>query len=173
MSSPSKATSGTVLSDSAGNYSICLSAPNSSQGNQNSTITATAVDSKGCTYNTSLAVVLTTSKTVTPSPGDMTLPDTGVCPSPQPSPTATPSPTPTPSPGPAWQTGPVPTPPPTPACSTSVSDTSYVQITVSYTAPVFVPIIGKYFESPQGSGGRAVSATQRMQVEPCTITQGG
>ena len=172
ISSPSQAFSGTVLSDSAGNYSICLSAPNNSQGNQNSSITANVVDSKGCTFNTSLAIVLTPSKTVTPSPGDMTLPNSGVCPA-APSPTPTPSPTATPSPGPAWQGGPIPTPPSTPACSTSVSDTSYVQVTVSYTAPVFVPIVGKYFESPQGSGGRAVSATQRMQVEPCTVTQGG
>jgi hypothetical protein len=48
-----------------------------------------------------------------------------------------------------------------------------VQITVVYHAPVFVPFVGKYLESPVGSGSRAVSATTRMQIEPCSITQGG
>ena len=52
-------------------------------------------------------------------------------------------------------------------------DTEYVQVTVSYHAPVFVPFVGRYLESPAGSGSRTVTATQRMQVEPCTITQGG
>jgi Flp pilus assembly protein TadG len=174
ISSPSKSSAGTVLSDSSGNYSICLSAPNNSQGNQSSSINATAVDGSGCTYNTSLAIVITTSKTVTPSPANMALPGTGVCPTAQPTATPAPSASPTPAPtGPAWQGGALPTPAAAAACSTTVSDTSYVQVTVSYTAPVFVPVVGKYFENPQGSGGRVVSATQRMQVEPCAVTQGG
>jgi hypothetical protein len=181
ISSPSKASVGTVLSDSVGNYSICLSAPNNAQGNQSSSITATAVDASGCTYNTSVAIVVTTAKTVTPSPGDMTL-GSGVCPSAQP--TATPTPTPSASPtatavptaaptGVPWQGGSLPTPAPSATCSSSVSDTSYVQVTVAYTAPVFVPVVGAYFENPHGSGGRVVQATQRMQVEPCAVTQGG
>lgn len=176
ISSPAKASVGTVLSDSTGNYSICLSAPNSSQGDQSSSITATAVDASGCTYNTSVGVTVTTTKTVTPSPANMSLPATGVCPTPVPTPTPTPSPTPTPTPTPtavAWQSNGIPTPAPAAACSTAVSDTSYVQVTVSYSAPVFVPIVGRYFENPQGSGTRVVQAVQRMQVEPCAVTQGG
>jgi Flp pilus assembly protein TadG len=169
ISSPSKASVGTVLSDSTGMYSICLSAPSSAQGDQSSSITATAVDGAGCTYNTSVGVVVTTTKTVTPSPADMALPATGVCPTPQPTvAAATPAPT-----GMAWQGQSLPTPAASAPCSSSVSDTSFVQVTVSYTAPVFVPVVGRYFENPQGSGGRVVTATQRMQVEPCSVTQGG
>ena len=172
ISSPSKASVGTVLSDSSGNYSICLSAPNSSQGDQSSSITATAVDAAGCTYNTSVGVTVTTAKTVTPSPANMSLPLTGVCPTPQPTATPTPTPTPTPT-AVAWEGSGLPTPAPSAPCSTTVSDTSFVQVTVSYSAPVFVPVVGKYFESTAGSGTRVVQATQRMQVEPCAVTQGG
>ena len=174
ISSPSKASVGTVLSDSSGSYSICLAAPSSSQGDQSSSITATAVDAQGCTYNTSVGVTVTTAKTVTPSPASMSLPLTGVCPTPQatatPTPSATPTPTPTAVP---WEGGSLPTPAPAATCSTAVADTSFVQVTVSYSAPVFVPIVGKYFETTPGSGTRVVQATQRMQVEPCTVTQGG
>lgn len=166
ISSPGKATAGTVTTDSLGNYSICLSAPNASQGDQTTSITATAVDNSGCTYNTSISVVVSTGKTVSPSPANMSLPSTGVCPS------AVPSATPATSAAP-WSPGPVPTDPPTPTCTSVVSDTSYIQVTVTYNAPVFVPFVGKYFESPAGSGRRAVTATQRMQVEPCFVTQGG
>jgi Flp pilus assembly protein TadG len=176
ISSPSKASVGTVLSDSTGSYSICLSAPNNSQGDQSSSITATAVDGSGCTYNTSVGVTITTSKSVSPSPAGMTLPLSGVCPTPQPTATPTPtaSPTATPTSNPtAWQNQSLPTPAPSAACSSAVSDSSWVQISVSYRAPVFVPVVGRYFENPQGSGGRTVTATQRMQVEPCTVTQGG
>jgi Flp pilus assembly protein TadG len=172
ISSPSKATAGTVFSDSAGNYSICLTAPSKSQGDQLTSITATASNAQGCTFNTSVSVTVTTTKTVTPLPANMTLPASGVCPSQVPGPTPTPTPTPAPT-GPAWQGNPLPTPPPVPTCTSSVSDTSFVQVTVSYTAPVFVPVIGKYFEKPAGSGGRTVSASQRMQVDPCPVTQGG
>jgi hypothetical protein len=168
ISSPSKATAGTVVSDSQGNYSICLSTPNAAQGAQTTSITATAVDANGCTYSTSMSVVVGTDKSVTPSPANMTLPSTGVCPTPQPTPTATTYPTP-----PPWTPGPMPTDPPSPTCSSAVTDTSYVQVSVTYHAPVFVPFAGRYLESPAGSGSRAVTATERMQVEPCNITQGG
>jgi len=77
ISSPAQATAGTVLTDSAGNYSVCLSAPSVSQGNQTSSLTATAVDATGCVYSTSTSVVIGTNKTVTPSPADMTLPLSG------------------------------------------------------------------------------------------------
>jgi hypothetical protein len=107
-------------------------------------------------------------KSVTPSPANMTLPTTGVCPTPQP--TASPTAQPTAQ---SWTQGPIPTPQATPACSSTVSDTSYVKVVVTFNAPVFVPFVGRYLESPAGSGTRSVSATQRMQIEPCTVTQGG
>lgn len=172
ISSPSQ-TSGSVLSGSSGTYSICLAAPSKHVDTTTTSLNATAVDALGCTYSTSMSVTLTYSGTVTPSPANMTLPTTGVCPTAQPSPTPTPTPTPTATPGSGWQSGPLPTPAPAAACSAQVSDTSFVQVTVSYNAPVFVPIVGKYFESSPGSGTRTVSATQRMQVEPCAVTQGG
>jgi len=168
ISSPSQATASTVVSDSSGNYSICLSAPSSSQGDQSTSITATAIDGAGCVYSTSTSLVVSTNKSVTPSPANMTLPSTGVCPTPQP--TSTPLSSPTPQ---TWTQGPVPTPAPAASCSNAVSDTSYVQVTVTYHAPVFVPFVGRYLESPQGSGSRSVTATQRMQIEPCAVTQGG
>lgn len=166
ISSPAQATASTVLTDSLGNYSICLSAPNASQGAQTTSLTAEAVDGAGCVYSVSTSVVVGTDKSVAPSPANMSLPATGVCPTPQPTATATATP-------PSWTPGAVPTDPPSPTCTTTVSDTSYVQVTVAYNAPVFVPFVGHYLESPQGSGARTVTATQRMQVEPCTITQGG
>jgi Flp pilus assembly protein TadG len=168
ISSPAQATAGTVLSDSTGSYSICLSAPSASQGDQTTSLTATAVDASGCVYSTSVSVVVTTAKTAVPAPADMSLPASGTCPQPQ----ATPSPTSYPTPSP-WSLGALPTDPPAASCTTTVADTSYVQVTVSYRAPVFVPFVGHYLESPTGSGTRTVSATQRMQVEPCSITQGG
>ncbi len=168
ISSPGQATAGTVLTDSLGNYSICLSAPNASQGNQTTSLTATAVDNAGCVYSVSTSVVVTTGKTAVPAPAGMALPATGTCPTPQPSPSATATSTPVP-----WAPGPVPSDPPAPTCTTTVSDTSYVTVSVAYHAPVFVPFVGRYLESPQGSGSRTVTANQRMQVEPCTITQGG
>ncbi len=168
MSSPTKATSGTVTTDSSGNYSICLSTPSGSQG-QATTITATAVDGLGCTYSTSLSLTVTPSGTVTPSPGNMTLPATGVCPTPAPTPTVAPTPTPAAT---ATSSAPVPTPPPAATCSTVVADTSYVNITVAYKVPVFAPFINGFFEDSPGSGQRTVSASERMQLEPCTVTQG-
>jgi TadE-like protein len=173
ISSPATAT-GSVLSSSTGAYSICLAPPTKTVGTQITSLTATAVDAQGCTYSTSMSVTVTWKSVVTPSPANMSLPTTGVCPTAQASPTPTPTPTATATATPnAWQGGALPTPPPAAACSPTISDTSFVQVTVSYRAPVFVPIVGKYFESPAGSGGRTVSATQRMQVEPCAVTQGG
>jgi hypothetical protein len=184
ISSPAKASAATVVSDSLGRYSICLSAPGPDQEGESTTITATAVDASGCTYHSTVAVTVSTRNTVSPSPANITLPTAGTCPTPQPRATGTPTPAPTatplvptpaiPTPTAApWLPTASPTPPPATACATAVSDTSYVRVTVSYQAPVFVPLIGRYFENPAGSGGRTVQASQRMQVEPCTITQGG
>lgn len=166
ISSPAQASASTVLTDSSGNFSICLSAPNASQGNQTTSLNANAVNASGCTFTTSTTVTVATDKTVSPSPVSLTLPATGTCPTPGATPTASGTPAP-------WTPGAVPTPPPAATCSTSIPDTAYVQVSVSYNAPVFVPFVGKYLESSAGSGSRTVTATQRMQVEPCNMTQGG
>ena len=161
MASPSKSSSGAVTTDSSGNYSMCLS------GSGATSITATAVDASGCVYSTSLSVSIA-GKVVTPTPGSMTLPASGVCPTPAPTPVPTATPTPTPVP----TNGPVPTPPPSRACSTVVSDTSYVQVAVTYHVLIFVPFVNRFFEDSPGAGTKTVTATQRMQLEPCAITQG-
>jgi hypothetical protein len=167
MSSPSAASSGMVTSDSAGNYSICLAIPSSST--LTTTITATTVNAAGCTYHTSISVTVSTTKTVTPTPANMTLPSSGTCPgTPTPTPVATPGPTPT-----AWALGPVPTPAPSLPCSTVVPDTSYVAVTVSYRVPIFVPFVNRILADTPSASVRTVSATEVMQIEPCTITQGG
>ena len=155
ISSPAQSTNSTVLTDSTGGYSICLNAPSNSQGDQTTSLTATAVDNSGCVYSTSTSVVVATNKTVTPSPANMTLPATGTCPSSSTSTSSTSSVT-----SSTWSLGAMPAEPASPTCSTSISDTSYVQVTVTYHAPVFVPFVGRYLESPSGSGSR-------------TITQGG
>ncbi|HVS40683.1 MAG TPA: TadE family protein [Candidatus Dormibacteraeota bacterium] len=164
LASPSKSTSGTVASDSTGAYSICLSTPSSSQ---QTTITATAVDASGCTYNSSVTVTVGHDKSVTPTPANIALPTSGSCPTPAATPTpaaATPA---------ASTQGPVPTPATTPSCSTVVSDSSYVSIAVSYGVPIFAPFVNRLLaDTPTGSV-RTVTATETMQIEPCGITQGG
>src|SRR5438105_2797438 len=164
LASPSKSTSGTVTSDSTGAYSICLSTPSSSQ---QTTITATAVDASGCTYNSSITVTVDHSKAVTPTPANITLPTSGVCPTAAPTATsavATPAPS-TP--------GAIPTPATAPACSTVVSDSSYVSIAVSYRVPIFAPFVNRILADTPSGSVRTVTATETMQVEPCGITQGG
>jgi Flp pilus assembly protein TadG len=46
----------------------------------------------------------------------------------------------------------------------------YVQVTVTYDTPVFVPLIGQLFQTSPGH--RRVSSTVLARVEPCTLTQG-
>lgn len=164
LASPSKSTSGTVTSDSTGAYSICLSAPSSTQ---QTTITASAVDASGCTYNSSITVTVGHNKTVTPTPANITLPTSGSCPTAAPTPaasTATPAPS-TP--------GAVPAPPTAPSCSTVVSDSSYVSIAVSYRVPIFAPFVNRILADTPSGSVRTVTATETLQVEPCDITQGG
>ena len=164
LASPSKSTSGTVASDSSGAYSICLSTPSSSQ---QTTITATAVDASGCTYNSSITVTVGHDKSVTPTPANIALPTSGSCPTPAATPTpaaATPS---------ASTQGPVPSPATTPSCSTIVSDSSYVSIAVSYGVPIFAPFVNRLLADTPAGSVRTVTATETMQIEPCGITQGG
>jgi Flp pilus assembly protein TadG len=59
-----------------------------------------------------------------------------------------------------------------PDCSSypgAVTD-GYVQVTVSYNAPIFVPLLGQLFQSSPGV--RQVTAVVSARVEPCTLTQG-
>lgn len=51
----------------------------------------------------------------------------------------------------------------------SVAD-GYVQVTVGYDSPIFVPLLGQIFQSSPGV--RHVSAVVNTRVEPCTLTQG-
>jgi hypothetical protein len=164
LASPSKSTSGTVTSDSTGAYSICLSTPSSTQ---QTTITATAVDASGCTYNSSITVTVGHDRSVSPIPANIALPSSGTCPSAAATPaasTATPAPS-TP--------GAVPTPPSAPSCSTVVSDSSYVSVAVSYRVPIFAPFVNRILADTPSGSVRTVTATETMQVEPCGITQGG
>ena len=164
IASPSKSTSGTVTSDSLGAYSICLSAPSSSQ---QTTITATAVDASGCTYASSITVTVDRNKTVTPTPANITLPSSGSCPTAASTPAAS---TATPA---ASTPGAVPSPSTAPACSTVVSDGSFVSVAVSYRVPMFAPFVNRLLADTPSGSVRTVTATEVMQVEPCGITQGG
>ena len=51
----------------------------------------------------------------------------------------------------------------------SVSD-GYVQVAVSYDAPVFVPFLDRFFATSPGK--HTVTATVSDRVEPCTLTNG-
>lgn len=49
-------------------------------------------------------------------------------------------------------------------------DTYFIQVTVTYPSPIFVPFIGAIFQSQ--SGFRTISTTVTDAVEPCSLTQG-
>jgi TadE-like protein len=49
-------------------------------------------------------------------------------------------------------------------------DTYFVQVTVTYPSPIFVPFIGGIFQSQPGF--RVISTTVTDAIEPCTLTQG-
>lgn len=46
----------------------------------------------------------------------------------------------------------------------------YVQVTVGYDSPIFLPLLGQLFQT--GGGVRHVTAVVNARVEPCTLTQG-
>ena len=48
----------------------------------------------------------------------------------------------------------------------------WVTVQASATVPIFVPLVGGIFASPEGGGQRTVADTVTMRVEPCGITQG-
>jgi Flp pilus assembly protein TadG len=154
--------------DSSGNYSICAAA-----NGQNNTQTLTAqVGPVGCGgYSGSIGPIDVS--------GGNTYPNEDIpvnaysCPTPTPLPTPTPTPTPIPTAGPTPIPGSTPFPfvAPTPGCGPeTASDTYYLQITVSYPSPIFVPFIGGVFQTQPGV--RLISTTVTEAIEPCTLTQG-
>ena len=81
-----------------------------------------------------------------------------------PPPTPTPVPTPTPTPGSG---------PPTVTCqATPDYENDYITVTVSYPAPIFVPLVGQTFTSAGQTGTRVLTATVTLAVEPCSLTGG-
>jgi hypothetical protein len=89
-----------------------------------------------------------------------------------------PSPTPQASPTPNPSATPVPAPTPLPTndygftCNGIAAsiDGTYITVQVSYPMPLFVPFLGRFFDS--GNGNHTATATVTMRVEPCGITQG-
>lgn len=57
------------------------------------------------------------------------------------------------------------------AMPSAVAD-GYVKVTVMYDAPVFVPLIGQFFQSSDSPGVRHVKSVVSARVEPCSLTQG-
>jgi TadE-like protein len=151
--------------DTSGNYSICAKV--NGQGSSTQTLTA-QVSPVGCGgYSGSIGPISVSAGT--PYPNE-TIPVTAY-----PCPTATPTPTPTPTgtPGPTPIPGATPFPyvAPTPGCpAETASDTYYLQVTVTYPSPVFVPFIGAVFQTQPGS--RLISTTVTEAIEPCTLTLG-
>lgn len=159
----SASTGETQPSDSTGAFSICVKA-NGSTSTQTLTAQVGTVSCGG--YSGSLGPfavshggAYTENITVSAEPA---------CPTPTPGPTATPTPTPTPTP----TAGPTPSAAPGPSvtCATqTVPDSDYLQVTVAYPIPVFVPIVGSIFQTQPGL--RQVTATVTYAIEPCTLTQ--
>jgi len=52
----------------------------------------------------------------------------------------------------------------------TVPDTYYIQVTVTYPSPIFVPFIGAAFQSQPGF--RVISSTVTDSIEPCSLTLG-
>jgi TadE-like protein len=154
--------------DSSGNYSICAKA----NGQNNTQVLTAQVGAVGCGgYSGSIGPI--------PVSGGNTYPNQDIpvtaypCPTPTPVPTPTPLPTATPTPGPTPIPGATPFPfvAPTPGCSPeTASDTYYLQVTVSYPSPIFVPFVGAVFQSQPGL--RLISTTVTEAIEPCTLTLG-
>jgi hypothetical protein len=64
-----------------------------------------------------------------------------------------------------------PAPPPPVSCTgETVPDTYYIQVTVTYPSPIFVPFINVIFQSQPGF--RVISATVTDAIEPCSLTLG-
>jgi len=154
----------TQPTDNSGNFSICVKA-NGSTSSQTLTAQVGSVSCGGYSgsvgpFPVSGGGAYTENITVTAEPA---------CPTPTPtaSPTPTPSPTATPTPG----ATPSPTAGPTVNCPPeTVSDTGFIEVTVAYPSPVFVPFIGAIFQTQPGS--RLLTSSVTEAIEPCTLTEG-
>jgi Flp pilus assembly protein TadG len=54
--------------------------------------------------------------------------------------------------------------------SPTVPDTDFIQVTVTYPSPIFVPFIGAFFQSQPGI--RTITTTVTDAIEPCSLTLG-
>lgn len=154
----------TTVTDSTGSYTLCATA----NGQTTSQVITAQVGSVSCDGGGfSGSVQVNVSKGLTVPNTNVTVYAEPTCP---PSPTATPTPTPTPSttpgtPGPT----PIPTTGPTVSCGNQVvPDSDYVSVTVTYPAPIFLPIVGPVFQTAPGT--RQISTTVTFAIEPCTMT---
>lgn len=60
----------------------------------------------------------------------------------------------------------------TTGCNSSAVQDGAVVVAVTYTVPVFVPIIGAFLSTPGGNGGHTDLAVLSNRVSPCTMNQG-
>jgi TadE-like protein len=136
------ATGETAATDLAGNYTICVKA----NGSTNSQTLTAQVGSPTCGgYFGSVGPFAVTGGGSNSE--NITLAPESACP--------------TPSVNPA----------PGVACATqTVPDTDYIQVTVTYPSPIFVPFIGALFQSQPGI--RTITTTVTDAIEPCSLTLG-
>jgi len=161
-------TSGDTVTGVTGSYTLCATA-NGQTSSQVITAQVGSVSCNGGGYSGSIQVNVTKGQAI--SAPNLTVSPEPPCP---PSPTATPTPTPTPTPtatptpGTPGPTA-IPTTGPTVNCGDQVvPDSDYVSITVTYPAPIFVPIVGAVFQTAPGT--RQISTTVTFAIEPCTMT---
>jgi hypothetical protein len=132
----------TALTDSLGNYKICVTADD---GIDNQTLTA-QVGSPVCDgYTGAVGPFAVTKGGVTTE--NIALTAESACSA------STPAPA-----------------PPVNCSGETVPDTYYIQVTVTYPSPIFVPFIGAIFQSQPGF--RVISATVTDAIEPCSLTLG-
>lgn len=163
--------SGDTVSGVTGPYTLCATA---TQQASNQVITAQvgSVSCGGGGYSGSIQVTVTKGQTfpdvdltVNPEPTCPPTPTATPTPTPTPTPTATPTPSATPTPRPT----PIPTIGPTANCGDQVvPDSDYISVTVTYPAPIFVPIVGAVFQTAPGT--RQISTTVTFAIDPCTMT---
>jgi TadE-like protein len=132
----------TALTDSLGNFKICVTA----SGQTNSQTLTAQVGSPVCDgYNGRVGPFPVTGGAVKTE--NITLTAESAC-------SAT-------TPAPA---------PPVNCTGETVPDTYYIQVTVTYPSPIFVPFVGAIFQSQPGF--RVISATVTDAIEPCSLTLG-
>lgn len=154
----------TQPTDTSGNFSICVKA-NGSTTSQTLTAQVGSVSCGG--YSGSVGPFPVSGGGSYPE--NITVTAESACPTltptPTPTPTASPTPTPTAGPTPSPTSGPAVTCPPE-----TVSDAGFIEVSVAYPSPVFVPFIGAVFQTQPGS--RLITSTVTEAIEPCTLTEG-